>query len=101
MRTESIQRAAPAVVVRVARARGLEYRLVKGEFGLLAAILEQHRQHRLGTGGIALGVGPEEGAREPLGFPDLAIHSLKPVIRALGRAHVKAVGAARTDIHFA
>src|ERR1700676_3390990 len=63
---EAIERGAPSAVVHIARGDRFEDRVVQGELGLAANILEQQRHRRFGARRISLRIGPAPDHHQPL-----------------------------------
>src|SRR5271156_5390917 len=78
---------------------GLEDRLMQGEFGLVTECIEGHSQNRFGLPRFAVRVGPAPGGDETFRLGDFAKHALRPMIIAVGSAHVKAIRAACARVH--
>src|SRR5260370_11053709 len=95
---EAIECAAPSASVRIARGSRFEDRVVQGELGLAANILEQQRHSGFGARRISVRIGPAPDHDQPLRRYHFAIHTLRPLFVVYGPAHVDAICAAGTPI---
>src|SRR5208283_2509211 len=101
MFSEALQGAAPTLAMPVARVDRFEFNLMQGKSRFRAKLRENHCQQRFGPRRFAGRISPRKSANDPLGLHDLVIDALQPVIGSVARAHVKVVGASRTQIDVA
>src|ERR1700731_3850202 len=87
--------------MRVARSHGLEDRLGQRQARLSAEVFEGYRHGRFGTLWLAFRIGPVACKNEAFRLDDLAIHALRPMVGAVGAAHVDAIGGARAKVDLA
>ncbi len=94
---EAAECVAPAVRVRIADGDRLEDGLMQRQPGLAGVLFQAHRQKRFGADGCAVCIVYGTGPDDPLWLDDFSNDAMPPMDIALGRSHLKAVGAALAD----